>query len=108
MVGPITHSVSDLRFFIQTILEAEPWLSDPKCIELPWREEEVKAVSGRPLALGLIKWDTIVKPHPPIQRGTRMVEEALKAQGHNVIDFAIPDARKVNGITVFITILPLQ
>jgi hypothetical protein len=30
----------------------------------------------------------------------RIVEEALKSQGHDVIDFAIPDPRTVNKLTV--------
>jgi amidase len=67
---------------------------------MPWRAEQVNNVTGRPLRLGLIKWDTIVMPHPPVQRGIRIVEEALKSQGHDVIDFAIPDPRTVNKLTV--------
>jgi amidase len=36
-------------------------------------------------------------PHPPVQRGIRIVEQALKH--HDVIDFAIPEPHTVNNLT---------
>ena len=100
MVGPIAHSISDIRYFIKAVLQAEPWFKDPKCIELPWREEHVDLVKGRPLNIGLIKWDNLIMPHPPVQRGIRMVEEALRAQGHDVFAFTVPDSHEADHLTV--------
>jgi amidase len=100
VVGPIAHSISDIRFFINTILQVEPWFKDPKVIEMPWRTEQVDKVKGRPITVGIIKWDSLVMPHPPVQRGLRMVVEALKSQGHDVIDFDVPDPVWVNSLTV--------
>lgn len=100
VVGPIAHSISDIRYLITTVLQAEPWFKDPKCVELPWRGEHVELVKGRPLTFGLIKWDDLVMPHPPVQRGIRLVEEALKAAGHEVIEFAIPNSAEAADITV--------
>lgn len=39
-------------------------------------------------------------PHPPVQRGIRIIEEALKAAGHEVIEFGIPESAEVANLTV--------
>jgi len=100
VVGPIAHSVTDLRYFIQSVLEAEPWFSDPKVIELPWRPDHVERIQGRPLRIGIVHWDTLVMPHPPVQRGMRMVEKALKDAGHEVINWAVPDPQEHDRLSV--------
>jgi amidase len=100
-VGPIAHSISDLRYVISTILDTAPWFHDPKCIELPWRTDHVDYVKGRPLTFGIIKWDNLTMPHPPVQRAIRIVKEALRAQGHELIDFEVPDSHEAERLTVF-------
>merc|ERR1711967_126303 len=35
--GPMARSIADLKLFAQSVVEAGPWLKDPKCIEIPWR-----------------------------------------------------------------------
>jgi hypothetical protein len=100
VVGPIAHTVADLRFLFKTIVAAEPWFSDPKCIEFPWRQERADKIKNRKLTFGIIKWDGLVMPHPPVQRGVRIVQEALKAQGHEIIEFDVPDATTANSLTV--------
>jgi amidase len=100
VVGPLAHTVAELRLFFKTILAAEPWLYDPKCIEIPWRQERAEKIKTRPLTIGIIKWDNQVMPHPPVQRGIKMVQEALKAQGHEIIDFEVPDAAGAERLSV--------
>ena len=39
-------------------------------------------------------------PHPPVQRGMRMVEEALKSQGHDIFEFEVPDSHLADHLTV--------
>jgi Asp-tRNA(Asn)/Glu-tRNA(Gln) amidotransferase A subunit family amidase len=106
VVGPLAHTVADLRFFFKTILAAEPWFSDPKCIEVPWRQDRVEKINTRPLTFGIIKWDRLVMPHPPVLRGIKMVQEALKVQGHEIIEFDVPDAAEAESLTV-LPLLPL-
>lgn len=100
VVGPIAHTVADLRFLFKTIVAAEPWFSDPKCIEFPWRQERADKIKNRKLTFGIIKWDGLVMPHPPVQRAVKIVQEALKAQGHEIIEFDVPDATTANSLTV--------
>jgi amidase len=83
---------------MKTIVDAEPWLSDPKCVEIPWREDV--SVQGRKLSIGVIKWDTLVMPHPPVQRGVQMVVEALTAQGHDIFEWSVPDPAEHDRLTV--------
>ena len=33
--GPMAQSVEDLKLFAQSVVNAEPWRKDPKCIEIP-------------------------------------------------------------------------
>src|SRR5436305_1076789 len=100
VVGPIAHTVAELRFFFKTVLAVDPWFSDPKCIEIPWRQDRVDKIKSRKLTFGLIEWDRVVMPHPPVQRGVKMVRDALKAQGHEIIEFDVPDVETVNSLTV--------
>lgn len=106
VVGPIAHTVADLRFFFKTVLAAEPWFSDPKCIEIPWRQDRADKIKSRKLTFGIIKWDRLVMPHPPVQRGVKMVQDALKAQGHEIIEFDVPDPETVNTLTVSLPLPP--
>ncbi|KAH8901510.1 Acetamidase [Thozetella sp. PMI_491] len=89
VVGPIAHSAADLRLFLKSVLEQEPWKYDSKVIPLPWRQQDedaakAKIESGK-LNIGYYNFDGNVLPHPPILRGVDMVVEALKKKGHNLV-----------------------
>jgi amidase len=46
--GPIAHCAGDLVYFMQAILQQEPWNYDPKVIDIPWRETRyVEGKSGK-------------------------------------------------------------
>jgi amidase len=100
VVGPIAHSIGDIRFFAKQVLEAEPWFQDPKVLELPWREGHIQRLHGRKLTLGILKWDTLVMPHPPVQRAIRIAEEVMKKAGHEIIEWTFPDAQEAQRLLV--------
>ncbi|OBW67918.1 MAG: Uncharacterized protein AUREO_019990 [Aureobasidium pullulans] len=91
VVGPITHSVPDMRLFVQSVLEQEPWKHDSKVIPMPWRQSEhdaaVKKIPSDKLTLGFFNNDGVVMPHPPILRGVDKVVSTLRENGHEVIDW---------------------
>ncbi|THY73773.1 glutamyl-tRNA amidotransferas-like protein subunit A [Aureobasidium pullulans] len=91
VVGPITHSVPDMRLFVQSVLEQEPWKHDSKVIPMPWRQSEhdaaVKKITSDKLTLGFFNNDGVVMPHPPILRGVDKVVSILRENGHEVIDW---------------------
>lgn len=97
VVGPLATTASDLKFFFQALLSQSPWLHDPLVVELPWRSAEEEAIvsivqgaSGQRLALGMMRHDGAITPHPPVMRALSMVAEALSKAGHEVIDWKPP------------------
>ncbi|KAK5181868.1 hypothetical protein LTR16_010317, partial [Cryomyces antarcticus] len=44
VVGPIAPTVGSLRLVVKSLLAQEPWLHDPICAELPWRDEQEKQI----------------------------------------------------------------
>lgn len=88
VVGPLGHSPFDLRLLMKTLLGAKPWETDPGVLPIPWRavqEEEVRerARKGK-LVFGVMRWDSLVMPHPPIQRVIEETVEKLREKGHEV------------------------
>ena len=80
---------------MKSILSTEPWLRDPKVAKMPWNDAQVASSFARakadgsarmihPLKIAFHWHDGIVKPHPPICRGLRMMRDALVASGHKV------------------------
>lgn len=77
-MGPIGHSVRDLELISQVLNEAQPWLTDSRVVNKAWRT--VSAPSK--VTIGVMWWDQVVQPHPPIQRALRELVGALRATGH--------------------------
>ena len=88
VVGPLSPSVASLRLLLKSLLAQQPWLHDPFCNEIPWRqhhEDEItNLIRSSRLAFGILKHDGAVTPHPPVQRALDMVVETLKKLGHEV------------------------
>jgi len=91
VVGPITHSVEDMRLFVKSVLSQEPWKYDSKVAPMPWRQAEEDAVKSKlssgNLTLGFFNCDGVVMPHPPILRGIEKVVSTLKENGHKVVSW---------------------
>ncbi|KAL4805918.1 Acetamidase [Aspergillus unguis] len=88
VVGPIAHSVGDLRLFTTSVLAQEPWKFDSKVIPMPWRQAEAdiikSKISSGGLNLRFYNFDGNVLPHPPILRGIDLAVAALTKAGHTV------------------------
>ena len=80
--------LSNLTLLMQVILSRQPWLRDPKVIELPWRqtkyEEVLKRASAGGLVFGLMASDGVVTPQPPIRRALKELQIRLESAGHEV------------------------
>lgn len=99
VIGPLAPTARSLTFVFKAILSQQPWLYDPLALELPWRDDIVQetrsliaqAKSGiSRLAFGVMPWDGVVRVHPPIARGIRIVEQTLKRLGHKTIPWNPP------------------
>ena len=62
--GPLAHSAADLRLFVTSVLDQEPWAYDSKVIPVPWRQSEEdlvkEKISAGKLTLGYFECDNVV------------------------------------------------
>ncbi|OJJ43734.1 hypothetical protein ASPZODRAFT_154254 [Penicilliopsis zonata CBS 506.65] len=84
-IGPLARDLSSICYLSRMIADTEPWKLDPKCSPIPWREMAFREIQSRPMVIGLILDDGVVKVHPPIQRALAEVSAKLKAAGHELV-----------------------
>lgn len=77
--GPICHSINDLDLFTRVINAHPHNRYDVTCTPVPWRE--LSAPEGK-MAIGIMKWDGVVMPHPPIIRALEHTKQMLENAGH--------------------------
>lgn len=87
VVGPLARSLNTLHLIIEETIKAEPWKYDAKVLPMPWRQEHYDEMLSRPLVIGMMIDDGVVKVHPPIERVLREVREKLETAGHEVVDW---------------------
>ncbi|RDW70503.1 Fatty-acid amide hydrolase [Aspergillus mulundensis] len=81
--GPIASTLADVELYSKIVVDAQPWLQDPKCLPIPWRPVEVPAK----LRIAVMWHDGHVRPTPPVTRALREITSKLKLAGHEVIDW---------------------
>lgn len=79
--GPLARTIDDLALEARAVVDAQPWLHDPRMVPLPWRGVELP---GR-LKIAVMWDDGIVTPTPPVARALRTTVDKLKAAGHEVV-----------------------
>lgn len=80
-VGPVAHSVDDLRLMTGVLLSSGERRYDPSCVPMPW-DHSVEGGMPEKLAFGVWETDGVVTPHPPIQRAIRETVARLERAGH--------------------------
>ncbi|KAL8767311.1 MAG: hypothetical protein Q9209_006149 [Squamulea sp. 1 TL-2023] len=80
VIGPLSTSLEGIKLFMKTVISAKPWLVEPSCLPLPWKDLELERsiIHGRRLRVAVLWSDDIVKPHPPITRALNEVVSRLK------------------------------
>ena len=76
-IGPLSTSLLGIKVFMQTILDADPWLAEPALVPLPW-DSLYRINPSQRLKIGVLWHDQVVKPHPPITRALQTVVAKLK------------------------------
>ncbi|KAF9777109.1 hypothetical protein IL306_004621 [Fusarium sp. DS 682] len=72
--GPICHSVQDMELLAR-VVNAHPHNKyDVTCTPVSWRNVDPV---GRKLKIGVMKWDGVVMPHPPILRALEHTRRIL-------------------------------
>lgn len=77
-MGPIGRSLRDLDMMLKVWNDFEPWLYDPAVRSKKWKPVPVP----KRVVVGIMSWDEVVMPHPPVQRVMRTIREKLKTAGH--------------------------
>ncbi|KAF2014673.1 putative general amidase [Aaosphaeria arxii CBS 175.79] len=81
-IGPMAHSLRDLKLAMKTLIDDSHWLKDPMIIHKPW---DYQAKSPAKLRIGVLMSDGLTTPHPPIQRALQATIAKLTAAGHQVV-----------------------
>jgi amidase len=55
----------DINLILKTWNDFEPWLYDPAVMAKKWEPVPTPAKA----TIGVMYWDEVVMPHPPVQRG---------------------------------------
>jgi amidase len=83
-IGPMCHSIRDIELICKVVTDAEPWYQDVNVVQKEWiPRPQVDAK----LTIGVMKFDGVVMPHPPVLRAISDAVEKLKAAGHEVVEF---------------------
>ncbi|GAA5899043.1 hypothetical protein JCM6882_004599 [Rhodosporidiobolus microsporus] len=97
VLGPMTVSLSGLKLFFKSVIDAEPWRADPLALHMPWNQSAYELAEhgqGGQLCFGMMRDNGIAKPNAPYERALDMMKKALEEKGHRVIEYAPPDAKK--------------
>ncbi|CAK7219068.1 hypothetical protein SCUCBS95973_003699 [Sporothrix curviconia] len=86
-VGPLARSLASVRAVMEALAGEKPWTVDARCAPLPWRHELYDGTIARPLTVGVLWDDRVVRPHPPLARVLRQTVALLRAAGHDVFDW---------------------
>lgn len=101
----MTRDLESICYITKLIANARPWDLDPTCVPIVWNESAFHEVQNRPMVIGLILDDGVVKVHPPISRALRTLAEALEAAGHEVVDWDTSEHAACNDlVNVFFTV----
>ncbi|EEA25198.1 hypothetical protein TMatcc_006581 [Talaromyces marneffei ATCC 18224] len=95
VAGPLARGVDGLELYVRTVLGFNPWEWDFSTVHLPWREAEYLIGKRRRLCFAFMPHDSVVLPHPPIQRGMNLLKNALQEAGHQVIDIEPFDGKEI-------------
>ncbi|TVY41093.1 Acetamidase [Lachnellula subtilissima] len=84
-IGPMTRSLSSMTTITKAVINGQPWLLDPKVVPMPWRDSICEEVQSRPLVIGILLDDGVVKVHPPIERALKELAAKLEEAGHELV-----------------------
>ena len=76
----MASSLSSIETYMDALVQAEPWTMDPTLAPVPWRSTLCHAT--KPLKVGYIIDDGVVRVQPPVARAVRDVVQALRHAGH--------------------------
>ncbi|KAI0173252.1 amidase [Hypoxylon sp. FL1284] len=86
-VGPLARSLPSLTLVMKELIQLEPWKLDARCAPVPWRNEVFNEFKSKPLTIGVLADDGVVRPHPPLSRVLLSLVEKLREAGHDIVEW---------------------
>ena len=77
--GPVCNSLDDLLLFTRIINAYPNNRHDVTSVPVPWRELDPLP---RKLTIGIMTWDGVVMPHPPVLRAIDYTKQVLEKAGN--------------------------
>lgn len=81
--GPLARTIDDIELEAKTIVDAQPWLHDPRMVPIPWRHVEIP----EKLKIAVMYHDGVVVPTPPVTRALKATVDKLKSAGHEIVEW---------------------
>ncbi|SCU89166.1 LAME_0E02432g1_1 [Lachancea meyersii CBS 8951] len=80
--GPLARSIEELETYMRVYInEGQPWLYDPQCVPIQWREPKLPSK----IRIGVLYDDNLVTPFPAITRGIK--ETVAKLSENSEFEF---------------------
>lgn len=84
-IGPLTTTLTSMVTVMRAVIDSRPWKLDPRVVPIPWQEGMFMETKSRPLTIGVLSDDGVVRVHPPIQRVLEELVARLKTAGHEIL-----------------------
>ncbi|KAM0337126.1 hypothetical protein ACHAPQ_003401 [Fusarium lateritium] len=88
--GPLARTLKDVHLYSKAVIDAQPWLLDPKCLPIPWRPVQLP----EKLKIAFMSHDGMVRPTPPVIRALQIAREKLEKAGHTIVDWDPVDQKE--------------
>lgn len=92
VIGPMSRSLDSIELLAKLIYNNHAELLDDTCVPIPWREPSLP----KKLVFGVLRCDNHVRPTPAVSRAIEKAVEAVKQQGHEVIEWEPIDHGMMN------------
>ncbi|CCF32818.1 amidase [Colletotrichum higginsianum] len=89
--SPMARTLDDLRYFTRAVVGMRPWEYDYSVHPMPWKADIEEDWRAKPrLRVGVMRTDGVVDPSPACRRALEMVEDALRREGHEIVEVDPP------------------
>ncbi|KAI9285720.1 amidase signature domain-containing protein [Umbelopsis sp. AD052] len=96
VAGPMARTLESVELIAKLLYNSNPERLDENCVPMPWREP----VLPKKLVFGVIRSDKVCRPTPAVTRALEKAIEAVKAQGHEVIEWDPVDVTLAGDISM--------
>lgn len=88
--GPLARSLRDIELFCTAYSSCQPWINDPTLIPCDILNPSLgrQPIPGKPLRVGVLTYDGVAAPLPPVRRVIEQVRDKLgNSSGIEVVPF---------------------